>query len=128
MEYRIEELDSKTWLIEEFDANTSVYMYLLEDTEKAVLIDTGIGTLPLDAIVKKLTDRPTVVINTHGHFDHTGGNSLFKDVYMNENDRDVYKLHCEEYGNFSRSVHIVRLRKISTGFRGSRVSVWGTET
>ena len=40
MQYRVETLDSRTWLIEEYDENNSVYMYLLAGEEKAVLIDT----------------------------------------------------------------------------------------
>ena len=46
MKYRIEKLNDQTWLIEECDEKASAYMYLLTGTEKALLIDTGFGTIP----------------------------------------------------------------------------------
>lgn len=46
--------------------------YLIEGTEKALLIDglTGIGSLK--AFVRELTDLPVELVLTHGHVDHGG--------------------------------------------------------
>jgi glyoxylase-like metal-dependent hydrolase (beta-lactamase superfamily II) len=58
-------------------------MYLVEGKEKALLIDTGIGVAKLSDFVKTLTRLPVVVVNTHGHPDHAGGNNQFKAAYAN---------------------------------------------
>ena len=100
MDYRIHPLDERTWMIEEYDENTSVYMYLLEGEERAMLIDTGIGTVPLDKVTGELTRRPVDVINTHGHIDHIGGNGMFHNVYMHEADKEVDAYHCGDFRKF----------------------------
>ena len=92
MGYSVQTLDEKTWLIEE-EASCNVYMYLLAGESKAVLLDTGYGTLNLPEIVAGLTDLPVTVLCTHGHFDHIGGVSFFDDVLMHRADRELYHEH-----------------------------------
>ena len=60
--------------------------YLLECGEVCLLIDSGMSKLNIHEFIKdvKVTDKPVAaVINTHAHFDHTGGNGYFPKVYMN---------------------------------------------
>ena len=59
--------------------------------EKACLIDTANGLNDTGAAVKNLTDKPLVVINTHGHPDHIMGNACFDHVYLNHADRELAK-------------------------------------
>lgn len=92
MGYFVQTLDEKTWLIEE-EASCNVYMYLLAGETKAVLLDTGYGTLNLPEIVAGLTDLPVTVLCTHGHFDHIGGASFFEGVLMHRADRELYHEH-----------------------------------
>lgn len=66
------------WCIEDHGSDN---MYLVEGKEKALLIDTGLGVAKLNDFVKTLTRLPVIVINTHGHPDHAGGNYQFKSVY-----------------------------------------------
>jgi hydroxyacylglutathione hydrolase len=61
-------LNENTWIINFM--NGSQNMYLLEGREKALLIDTGWGAGNLRALVEKLTSKPVIVTNTHGHLDH----------------------------------------------------------
>jgi len=93
MEYRVIQMDEHTWRIEEYSAMASVYMYLLEGEEKALLIDTGFGTIPLKQIVEEYTQKPVSVILTHGHVDHIGGTSFFENVWIHPADRLVYEEH-----------------------------------
>lgn len=58
------------------------FMYLLIGDDSAMLIDTGCGEGNLREVVESITDKPVMVVNTHGHFDHTGGNSCWPKAYM----------------------------------------------
>ena len=95
MDYRTERLDDHTWLIEEYNECSSVYMYLLEGIQKAFLIDTGNGAVPLKAICRELTDLPVTVALTHGHADHIGGTGAFEEVWIAKEDEPLYRLHSE---------------------------------
>jgi glyoxylase-like metal-dependent hydrolase (beta-lactamase superfamily II) len=61
-------------------------MYLIEGSDSSLLIDTGLGAADLASFVKKLTSKPLIVINTHGHPDHAGANYQFKKVYVHPAD------------------------------------------
>jgi len=71
-------------------------MYLVVGTNKAALIDTGMGIGSLKNYVRNLTDLPLIVINTHGHPDHAGGNGEFTDcpIYLSDKDLDLYAKMC----------------------------------
>lgn len=60
------------------------FMHLLVGEEKALLIDTGYGEGNFREVVETITNKPVMVVNTHGHFDHTGGNGWWKDAWMAE--------------------------------------------
>jgi glyoxylase-like metal-dependent hydrolase (beta-lactamase superfamily II) len=47
----------------------------------AVLIDTGLDPLPIDAALQALDLRPAHVFCTHGHFDHLGSARFFQEKY-----------------------------------------------
>jgi len=73
-------MDEETYIINFM--NGSQNMYLLEGTDKALLIDTGWGAGNLRAFVEGLTDKELLVVNTHYHPDHAAGNGEFEKVYM----------------------------------------------
>lgn len=73
-------MDDTTWVISFM--NGTEYMYLLEGTKKALLLDTGYGAGNLRKYIEALTDKPLVVANTHYHPDHAGGNGEFETVCM----------------------------------------------
>ena len=71
-------------------------MYLVEGDEKAALLDTGSGFGSLRSVVDQLTDKPVIVLLTHGHTDHAMGAGEFDVVYMNHKDDYIYGPHGEE--------------------------------
>ena len=73
-------LNENTWIINFMGGSQN--MYLLEGAEKALLIDTGWGAGNLRSFVEKLTKKPVIVTNTHGHLDHSGGNGEWEEVLM----------------------------------------------
>jgi hydroxyacylglutathione hydrolase len=61
-------------------------MYLVIGTQRAMLIDNGLGSANIRDYVKTLTKLPVIVVITHGHPDHAGGNYQFKEVYIHPED------------------------------------------
>lgn len=59
---------------------------LVVGEERALLFDTGCGVEDLRTAVEKVTPLPLLVINSHGHFDHIGGNPQFGEVYLAKED------------------------------------------
>jgi glyoxylase-like metal-dependent hydrolase (beta-lactamase superfamily II) len=60
--------------------NTTVSLII--GPEKAALIDTGSGIGNLRKAIAEVTDKPVIVINTHTHLDHLGGNRQFDEIAM----------------------------------------------
>ena len=63
-----------------------VRFFLLEGEEKALLIDSGIDTPDAKEIAMSLTEKPLMLLNTHGDGDHTSGNGAFSSYYIGEDD------------------------------------------
>jgi len=55
---------------------------LVIGSERAALIDTGCGIAPLRELIAQVTSSPVVVVNTHTHADHVGGNHEFEDIVV----------------------------------------------
>lgn len=51
-----------------------VNSYLIVGSERALLFDTGLGIGDISQVVRRITALPLVVVNSHHHFDHRGGN------------------------------------------------------
>jgi len=61
-----------------------VNSWLIEGGERAVLLDTGMGLADISAAVATVCEEEPLVVNSHVHFDHVGGNELFSEVAMHE--------------------------------------------
>lgn len=75
------------WIIEEH----GVRSFLFEGDERAMLVDTGFGSLPMKALTAELTRLPVFLVNTHTDKDHTGCNKDFEPVYMHPAEMDRYR-------------------------------------
>ncbi len=83
-------INDYTTLIDDAGESTA---YLIRGQDRAVLIDTLNGAENLADIVATLTDRPVMVVNTHGHVDHIGCNHFFPEAWMHRADYDIYLQH-----------------------------------
>jgi glyoxylase-like metal-dependent hydrolase (beta-lactamase superfamily II) len=61
-----------------------VYTWLVSGSERAVLLDTGMGIEPIRPVAEAATRLPLSVVNTHYHFDHIGGNHEFDEIAIHE--------------------------------------------
>ncbi|NJK95769.1 MAG: MBL fold metallo-hydrolase [Bacteroidetes bacterium] len=90
------------------DDNGADNMYLVAGKDTAMLIDNGLGVANIRDFVKTLTSLPLIVIITHGHPDHAGGNYQFKEVYIHPADMKMASV----YGNIPKGND---LEKMMTG-------------
>ncbi len=77
------EVESNVWLISD---NRAANIYLIVGSDSAMVVDTGMGVADLYSGIRKLTDKPLIVVNTHGHPDHAGANYQFSKVYLHPAD------------------------------------------
>jgi glyoxylase-like metal-dependent hydrolase (beta-lactamase superfamily II)/membrane-bound inhibitor of C-type lysozyme len=63
-----------------------VISFLVTGKEKALLFDTGLGIGDMRRVVEQLTDLDIVVLNSHTHYDHIGGNYQFDTIYARDTD------------------------------------------
>lgn len=75
--HAVREIRRGIWSVAE---PSHVTMWLVVGTDRAVLLDSGLGLVPVRPVVEALTDLPISIVNTHYHFDHVGGNHEFEDT------------------------------------------------
>lgn len=79
--FEVYKVAPSTFAIYEPHQSEETISYLIVGTKQALLFDTGMGIGNLHAIVARLTSRPIVVLNSHTHDDHAGGNWQFPFVF-----------------------------------------------
>ncbi|MFD1814715.1 MBL fold metallo-hydrolase [Rhodococcus gannanensis] len=77
--HRIAPVANGVWSITEAG---HVTVWLIVGSDRALLLDTGMGFVPLRPVIEEITPLPVTVVNTHHHFDHVGGNHEFDDVLI----------------------------------------------
>ena len=81
--YTVTRINDHTWQIAEvYHLPAALPMYLTVGSERAALVDTGMGLGCLRKTVEEITPLPVAVCNTHAHIDHAAGNNEFDTVYM----------------------------------------------
>jgi glyoxylase-like metal-dependent hydrolase (beta-lactamase superfamily II) len=60
--------------------------YLIVGSKQALLFDTGMGISDIKKVIAQLTKLPLVVLNSHTHDDHVGGNWQFETIYGMDTD------------------------------------------
>ena len=75
------QLDDDVFLIAE---PPHVNSFLVVGDERAALIDSGMGIGSIRPVAESLTDRPIEVVNTHYHWDHSGGDQEFERAAIHE--------------------------------------------
>jgi glyoxylase-like metal-dependent hydrolase (beta-lactamase superfamily II) len=92
---KIIRMDDQSWRIIDGFGKSTIYSFLLCGTEKAVLIDTGMGFTDMKHITDQLTSLPVAVVNTHGHLDHIARNYQYETAYLHPADEAVFLQHSD---------------------------------
>ena len=86
--FTIDHIDKDTHIISEYRHWEETHAYLLNGTERSLLIDTGLGICNIYDEIKRLTDNPVTAVATHFHWDHVGGHRYFPEFYAHEAELD----------------------------------------
>ncbi|MCP4021032.1 MAG: MBL fold metallo-hydrolase [Desulfobacteraceae bacterium] len=100
--FEVYKINQHTFVFLEPHHDEEVFSYLILGNQKAALVDTGMGIVDIRPEVEKITSLPAVVINTHTHFDHTGSNYLFDEIYCFDDDYEINNLkkgHATQFCN-----------------------------
>lgn len=85
--FTIDKVNESTYIISEYRHPEETHCYLLCGSEKALLIDTGLGISNIYDEVIKLTDKPIMVVATHVHWDHIGGHKYFSEFFAHKEEQ-----------------------------------------
>lgn len=77
--------------IYEITAPMGERIYFVLGEKRDAIIDTGMGIGSLKEVVDAISKKEKIVIDTHGHPDHAGGNFEFANVYLSPLDEKVYE-------------------------------------
>lgn len=77
---------ANVYAIYEPHQSEEVISYLIVGKEKALLFDTGMGISDIKKVTAELTRLPIIVLNSHTHDDHVGGNWEFDNIYAMNTD------------------------------------------
>lgn len=84
------------------DAGESTF-YIVTGKDKAMLIDTASGYENVVEIARHITDLPLIVVNTHGHGDHVGGNLYCEEAWVHPDDLELSK-RCFEWPEIKQAM------------------------
>jgi glyoxylase-like metal-dependent hydrolase (beta-lactamase superfamily II) len=76
----------KVFAIYEPHQSEEVISYLIVGEKRALLFDTGMGISDIKKVTAELTQLPIIVLNSHTHNDHVGGNWQFDTIYAMNTD------------------------------------------
>lgn len=80
-------MTESSYLIEDLRNATG---YVIVGKDRALVIDTCFGYENYAEVVASITNLPVVVVNTHAHMDHCGGNRFFEKAYIGEKEIPKY--------------------------------------
>ena len=86
--FTVDQIDSSTYIFSEYRHWEETHCYLLNGTERSLLIDTGLGIRNIRELAERYTDRPITAVATHVHWDHIGSHRYFPDFYAHEDELD----------------------------------------
>ena len=120
----VSEIAAKTYVINEFGLNA---MFLIEGSDRALVLDTGSGFCDFKEILRDLTKKPYLVALTHGHVDHAGGAGQFDRLYLHPADWEMAKgIAPEERLSYGEAVRGVMGDPNTFAYGKDTLRVWNT--
>lgn len=122
--FEIYKINQATFALLEPHHDEEVFSYLLLGSNKAALIDTGMGVSNILTEVENITSLPVIVLNTHTHFDHTGDNFRFNQIACFDDSFELMNLSQGHNHQFCKSfMQPESYRKLPPGFKPSEYRI-----
>lgn len=84
--FEVYEPAPEVFAIYEPHQSEEVISYLIVGKKQALLFDTGMGISDIKKVTAELTKLPIIVMNSHTHDDHVGGNWQFDTIFGMDTD------------------------------------------
>jgi len=84
--FEVSELEPGVHLVSE---PGHVNSWLIQGSKSALLFDTGLGVANIREVAEEITPQKLLVVNSHYHFDHTGGNRYFEEFAIHRIGADL---------------------------------------
>lgn len=110
-EYKIEKLQDGLYAIDDSDDSS---FYVVEGTQRAAVIDTGMGTEDILPVVGSVTSLPCVLLLTHAHGDHMKFAGSFQERYIGSADIPLIPVFVDRMG-MSKSLAQISYRELEDG-------------
>ncbi|MBN1907584.1 MAG: hypothetical protein JW927_21065 [Deltaproteobacteria bacterium] len=111
--YKAEKLFDRVYRISSLEGT---FLFLFLGDRKALLLDTAYGFGNLKEAIRKITDLPLIIVNSHGHLDHVCGNFQFdEDIYIHASDIELCKSHNSTESRQKIVMGAQRLMNFSSG-------------
>lgn len=115
-------------MIAEPGHSENVKSYLVEGDQFVAVLDTGLGVGDFAELVRSLSDREPIVVQSHAHFDHIGASASFAKVLVHPSEaqglRDGYP--NERFRPWFEPEHL-RGRALPAGFDPATASIAACE-
>lgn len=109
--FTIKQINKSSWFISEAGLAN---IFLIVGKKKALLIDTGWGIGNLKYVVRRITDLPLMVVNSHAHPDHIYGNIHFERNYIYISDRNIEKKYKRNRNKIDLLLLILKMKSLKT--------------
>lgn len=76
---------SEPWIKEFYRCN----IWHVRGRDRDLLVDSGLGAVPLRREVPRLSERHVMAVASHTHFDHIGAHHEFDDCYVHRDEADI---------------------------------------
>ena len=116
--YKISRSADKVTTILETVSNGNVNIYVVEGKDSALIIDTGYGTGDILGYIRTITKLPLIVVNTHGHGDHVGGDKQFSKVYLHPDD---FYMVAPRYDREKQKEYLTNMAKNDKSYTQKRI-------
>lgn len=88
-EYTVVSLREGIWAIE----TAVLRLFVIAGTERALLINTGVGGFDCNALALELTGLPLDAVILNSHDDHCGGSGYFREIWLHPRELPGFQEH-----------------------------------
>jgi glyoxylase-like metal-dependent hydrolase (beta-lactamase superfamily II) len=86
--FDVAEIGPGVWSIAEPGHEEQVHSYLIEGERDVAVLDTGMGVGDFHALVREISEREPLVVQSHAHWDHIGASAAFERVLVHSAEAD----------------------------------------